>query len=250
MATNASDARGDKAAAENQVLIQLLSGMWATQAVATAARLGVPDRLASGPKTPEEVAAAVGAHPGATKRLLRALTSVGFLSPADGGRYALTAVGERLRSDRPDSFKDMFIAETDEVHWQSWGRMLDAVRTGAPRPQAVFGMPAFDYYGKHPAEGEQFGRAMENVSRFVAHAVLEAYDFGGVRTVMDVGGGNGSMALAILERYPKLHGIVFDLPYIEGPAKERIRRPAPRSGAVSKPAVSSSACRRAPICRS
>jgi len=223
MATENADFRSDKTDSVDQILVQLLTGMWATQAVATAARLGIADRLASGPKTAAEVASEAGADPGAMRRLMRALASVGVLLPSGSGRYELTPVGERLRSDRPDTFKDMFIAETDEVHWQSWGRMLDAVRTGDPRPEAVFGMPAFDYYAKNPAEGEQFGRAMENVSRFVAHAVLEAYDFSGAGTIMDVGGGNGSMALAILERYPKLKGIVFDLPYIGEPAKERMR---------------------------
>jgi hypothetical protein len=223
MATEALDTRGEEMASADQLLIRLLTGMWVTQAVATAARLGIPDVLASGAKTAEEVASKVETHPGSTRRLMRALASVGFLAPSDGGRYQLTAVGERLRGDRPDTFKDMFIAETDEVHWRSWGRMLDAVRSGDPRPQAIFGMPTFDYYARHPADGEQFGRAMENISRFAAHAVLEAYDFGAARNILDVGGGNGSMALAILGRHPQLRGVVYDLPYIEELAKEQIR---------------------------
>jgi SAM-dependent methyltransferase len=221
MAMETTETRNARAGSTDQQLIQLLTGMWVTQSVATAARLGIVDRLAAGPKTAEEVAAEIGAHRGAVSRLLRALASVGFLSAA-GSRYGLTPVAERLRSDRPDTFKDMFIAETDTVHWRSWERMADAVRTGDPRPQAVFGMAAFDYYGKHPDEGEQFGRAMQNVSAFVANAVLEAYDFSGVRTVMDVGGGNGSMALAILGAHRTLRGIVFDLPYIEAQAREAI----------------------------
>ena len=117
----------------------------------------------------------------------------------------------------------MFIAETDELHWRSWEKVLDAVRTGQPRPQAVFDMPGFDYYAKNVKEGEQFGRAMESISGFAAHAVLEAYDFGGIRTLADIGGGNGSMALAVLGKYPEIRGIVYDLPYIESQATEKIR---------------------------
>lgn len=207
----------------DEILIPLFTGMWAMQAVATAARLGLPDLLAAGPRTPEDVAAEAGTHPRATGRLLRALANLGLATLVSGGRYELTAAGERVRTGVPGTFKDAFIAETDEVHWQSWARAADAVRTGDPRPQAVFGMPAFDYYAKHREEGEQFGRAMENISRFAAHAVLEAYDFAGARTILDVGGGNGSMAIAILEKYREARGIVFDLPYIEQHAKERIR---------------------------
>ena len=61
------------------------------------------------------------------------------------------------------------------------------------------------------------------MSRFAAFAVLEAYDFSGVRTLLDIGGGNGSMTLAILERYRAARGIVYDLPYIEAAANDRIR---------------------------
>lgn len=117
----------------------------------------------------------------------------------------------------------MFAAESDTVHWRSWERLDDAVRTGDPQPKAVFDLAAFEYYGAHPEEGARFGRAMENVSHFAANAVLEAYDFSGARTVMDVGGGNGSMAIALLQRTPGVHGAIVDLPYIEGPARERIR---------------------------
>ena len=207
----------------DRIVIQLLGGMWAMQAAASAARLHIPDIIGDGAKTPEEVAAAAGTHPGATKRLLRGLASLGVFTRGDGDRYRLTDVGRFLRSGVPGSLREMFIAESDTVHWRSWERLDDAVKTGDPRPQAVFGAPAFDYYSKHPDEGARFGEAMETVTRFASQAVLEAYDFSGARTVMDVGGGNGSMTIAILERIPNVRGLVVDLPYIEGPAKERIR---------------------------
>jgi SAM-dependent methyltransferase len=206
-----------------QVLIPLFTGMWAMQAVAAASRLGIADQLAAGPKTPEEVAAASSTHPRATKRLMRALASVGVLAAAGGGRYGLTEAGERLRADNPATFRDAFIAETDNLHWQSWAKLHDAVRTGAPQPQPVFGVPAFEYYGKHPDEGAQFGKAMENLSRFAAYAVLEAYEFSDAKTILDIGGGNGSMVLSILQRNPQVRGLVYDLPYMEKPANEGIR---------------------------
>ena len=207
----------------DRIVIQLLGGMWAMQSAASAARLRIPDIIGDVSKTPDEVAKAAGTHPGATRRLLRGLASLGVLTREDGERYRLTDVGRYLRSGVPGSLREMFIAESDTVHWRSWERLDDAVKTGDPRPQAVFGLPAFDYYAKHPDEGERFGEAMESVTRFASQAVLEAYDFSGARTVMDVGGGNGSMAIAVLERAPQVRGVVVDLPYIEGPARERIR---------------------------
>ncbi len=212
----------DEARAVDQALIQLLTGMWAMQAVATAARLGIPDALAAGPRTAGEVAAQISSRPDAVARLLRALASLGIFAAGDGGRFTLTEIGERLRSGVPGTFRDAFIAESDPVHWQSWEHLTEAVRTGLPRPAEVFGMPAFDWYGRNPVHGEQFGRAMENISRFAAAAVLEAYDFSDAKTIMDVGGGNGSLALAILSKHPGLKGKVVDLPYMESAANAGI----------------------------
>jgi ubiquinone/menaquinone biosynthesis C-methylase UbiE len=211
------------AASTDETLIGLLMGAWATQAVATAARLGIPELLAAAPRSAGEAAAELELDPGATYRLLRALASLGVLDRRADGRFANTAVGERLRGDAPGTFKDAFIAETDSVHWRSWEKAADAVRSGRPQPQEVFGLAAFDYYSQNLSEGEQFGKAMRNVSRFAAAAVLEAYDFSGVRTVMDVGGGNGSLALAVLEKHPAMKGTIFDLAYIESKAKQGIQ---------------------------
>jgi len=223
MSTSVETGAQNAAAASTDPLIQLLTGAWAMQAVATAARLEIPDVLAGAARTAEDVAAKTGADPGAMYRLLRALASLGVLERSKDGRFATTPIGDRLRIGAPGGLRDMFIGETDHVHWQSWERVADAVKTGLPRPKAVFGVPAFEYYGQHVDEGEQFGRAMQNVSNFAAAAVLEAYDFSGVRTIMDVGGGNGSMALAILGKYPDMKGKVVDLPYIEPQAKQTIQ---------------------------
>ena len=184
MSTSVETGAENAAAASTDPLIQLLTGAWAMQAVATAARLEIPDVLAGGARTAEDVAAKTGADPGAMYRLLRALASLGVLERSKDGRFATTPIGDRLRIGAPGGLRDMFIGETDHVHWQSWERVADAVKTGLPRPKAVFGVPAFEYYGQHVEEGEQFGRAMQNVSNFAAAAVLEAYDFSGVRTIM------------------------------------------------------------------
>jgi SAM-dependent methyltransferase len=220
-ATTAPPAAGTPPA--DRIAIQLLTGMWAMQAAASAARLRIPDIIGDGARTPEEVAREAGTHPGATKRLLRGLASLGVFRRDDDGRYRVTEVGRFLRSGVPGSIREMFIAESDTLHWRSWERLDDAVRTGDPRPKPVFGLPGFDYYAAHPEEGARFGEAMESISRFAADAVLGAYDFSSARTLMDVGGGNGSMAIAVLQRTPGVRGLVVDLPYIEGPARERIR---------------------------
>jgi SAM-dependent methyltransferase len=206
----------------DRAAIQLLTGMWAMQACASAARLGIPELIVERALSADELARSARTHPAATRRLLRALASIGVCTE-EGDRYRLTEVGRFLLSGAPGGLGGMFVAESDSLHWRSWERLDDAVRTGDPQPKPVFGLAAFEYYGAHPEEGARFGKAMEDVSHFAATAVLDAYDFSGARTVMDVGGGNGSMVIAVLQRTPGVRGVVVDLPYIETQAKERIR---------------------------
>ncbi|HUP40658.1 MAG TPA: methyltransferase [Vicinamibacterales bacterium] len=207
------------AEASGPALIQMLTGAWTTQLVAAVARLGIPDQLATaGPQSSEQLARAVGANAGALYRVMRTLASIGVFADAGRGTYTLTPIGERLRSDHPESMRDFFLAETDDVHRRSWSALVDAIRSGRPQPEAVFGMTVFDYYGKHGEEGQQFGRAMENVSAMSAHGVLANYSFSSARLIVDVGGGNGSFLRAILQQHRQPIGIIVDLPYIENQA--------------------------------
>ncbi len=211
--------------ASAQTLVQMLAGAWTTQLVAAVVRLGIPDQLAiAQPQSSEQLAGAVGASAGALYRVMRALSSLGVFAAVGSGQYALTPIGDWLRSDHPESMTEFFLAETDDVHRRSWGALVDAIRSGLPQPAAVFGMSVFDYYGTHVDEGEQFGRAMGNVSAMSVHGVLANYDFSTARLIVDVGGGNGSFLRAVLQQHPRSTGIVVDLPYIESQADASIEQ--------------------------
>jgi hypothetical protein len=209
----------NKADTSEQALLQMLAGAWVTQIVSAAAALGIPDALEKhAARSSQQLAVGAGANPDAVHRLMRALASLGVVSEPAPGHYALTPIGDRLRSSHPDSMRHFFLAETDCVHRRSWEALADAVRTGRPQPLPVFGKSVFDYYQDNPKEGEQFGCAMQNVSSISAHGVLATYDFTQARAIVDVGGGNGSFVRAILARYPDSCGVIFDLPYIESQA--------------------------------
>ncbi len=211
--------------ASGQALVQMLTGAWTTQLVAAVARLGIPDKLAiAQPQSSDQLARAVGANAGALYRVMRALSSIGVFADVGSGQYTLTPIGERLRSDHLESMRDFFLAETDDVHRRSWSALVDAIRSGLPQPAAVFGTTVFDYYGKHDEEGQQFGRAMENVSAMSAHGVLGNYDFSSAHLIVDVGGGNGSFLRAVLQQHRQPTGIVVDLPYMESQAVASIKQ--------------------------
>src|SRR2546423_5754997 len=81
----------------------LISGALRTQAVYTVAKLGIPDQLALGPCTAEELAQRVGAHAATLRRVLRFLVVCGVFAENDDGHFALTAMGEPLQSGHPRS---------------------------------------------------------------------------------------------------------------------------------------------------
>ena len=211
--------------ATDQALVQMLTGAWTTQLVAAVARLGIPDQLAiAQPQSSEQLARTVGADAGALHRVMRALTSLGVFADEGSGQYALTRISERLRSGQSGSMRDFFLAETDDVHRRSWDALVNAIRTGLPQPLAVVGASVFDYYSKHVEEGEQFGRAMQNVSAISANGVLANYDFSSARLIIDVAGGNGSFLRAILQQQQQATGVVVDLPYMESQALTSIEQ--------------------------
>ena len=178
----------EQAPSPQQVLMQIPQGMWVAQCVATAARLGIADALAeSQPQRSDTLARAVGADASTLARVLRALASLRVLAEPLPQQYALTPISELLRRDVPGSMRDWLIAETDPPHWQAWGQLHEAVRSGRTVVPELFGMHIYDYYAAHPADLAYFSRAMGNVSALVAGGTVQHYDFSRARHIVDVG---------------------------------------------------------------
>jgi DNA-binding transcriptional ArsR family regulator len=115
-----------------QRMARLIGGYQLSAAIGAVARLGVADALASGPAEPQDLAARVGADARSLERILRALEDAGLFTKLDDGRIALTALGELLHSDVPESARRAAIASTEEWRWRAYGHLTHSVRTGEP----------------------------------------------------------------------------------------------------------------------
>lgn len=204
-----------------QVLGQMMGGYWMTQAIHVSAELGIADLLAGGPRTAEELAKFTDTDSIALYRLLRALASAGIFSEDDLGRFSLTPLAEPLRSDLPGSQRPFAVMMGSEFY-QIWGTLLKAVRKGSHVLNETFGMPFFEYMTRNPERHDIYDAAMTGVHGAETEPMLDAYDFSAFRTVVDIGGGNGSMLSAILRRYPSVKGILFDLPPVADRARTAI----------------------------
>jgi ubiquinone/menaquinone biosynthesis C-methylase UbiE len=204
-----------------QRMAQLITGYWMTQMVYVAAKLELADKLKAGPQTAEQLAQATGTHAKSLYRLLRALAGVGVFAEDAQHRFGLTPLGETLRKDVPGSQWAM-AAMTGEEHYQAWGELLYSIRTGEKAFEKLYQTPCFDYLSQHEEKAKVFDLAMVSIHGRETGAMLEAYDFSGITTLADVGGGNGSLITAVLQKYPKLKGMLYDLPGVIARAKSNL----------------------------
>ena len=187
------------------VLWNLLRGAVATRTLGIVAELGVADALADGPRAAADVARETGADADLLYRCLRALASDGIFAEEDHGVFRNTEASELLRSD--SGWKDF--AELFGGVWHRTVGDLDA--TGGPTFPRLYGTDFWSWLAEHPDERAAFDKSMEQGKERRIER-LAAVEWRGDETVVDVGGGNGSLLLDLLERRPGLRGIVFDLP--------------------------------------
>ena len=203
-------------------MFQLISGFWISRAIYVIAKLGIADHLADGPKTAEEIAAATGTHAGALYRIFRALSSVGVLTEDAGRRFGLTPVGETLRTDAPGSLRAFATSELGEEHYPAWGDLLYSVKTGEIAFDKHFGMSVWEFFAKNPENARTFEDSMTGVSLATNDAILASYDASGIRKLVDVAGGHGSLIAALLKANPEMKGVLFDQPDVVEGARKRM----------------------------
>jgi SAM-dependent methyltransferase len=154
---------------------------------------------------------------------MRSLTGLGIVTERDGQRFALTPLGEALRTDAPGAARATLLAFSNPSFSRGWEKFVYSLETGKSGFTENSGMPLFEYLARHPDEAALFSQAMIGLSSAEAPAVAEAYDFSGFDTIVDVGGATGHFLAAILSRHAGPRGILFDRPHVVGDAPARLK---------------------------
>lgn len=223
-----SSSKSEPAAKSNQPqpvqqILQLATGYMAPACLYVAAKLRIADRLADGPKPVAELAGrARGTHEESLYRVLRALASVGVFTETAPRTFANTPASELLRERVPGSMRDTVLFMADPTHFRVFAELEHSVKTGQTALKHVTGLDTFEFLKQNPADDAAFNAAMSCLSAQHAHAVLEAYDFSGLGTIADIGGGHGALMTAILRKHYGLRGIVFDAPHVAAGAAPHI----------------------------
>jgi hypothetical protein len=203
--------------------MQMGTGYWVSMPLHLAAKLGIADLIAGGTKSVDDLAQKTGTHAQSLYRLMRALASVGVFAEQGERNFVLTPLAELLRSDAPKSMRSVLIMMGEE-HFRTWADLEYSIRTGKPAFDKVFGKPVFEHIAGDPRSAKIFDEAMVGIHGHETKAMLDAYDFSGITTLADVGGGNGSLLTATLQRYPKLRGLLFDRPHVVERAKPLLQQ--------------------------
>jgi O-methyltransferase domain len=208
----------------NFMLQQLIGGSLATNLVYIAAELGIADRLDDGPKKAEDLATATGAKAGPLKRIMRGLAVLGVVAQTPEGAFSLTSLGQALRSDVPGSMRTTARLQGHPVTQRAFGALIDTVRTGQPGFDLALGSDFFVYLENHDDFNALFNDFMGGVTDAAVAAIIPAYNFAGIRTVVDVGGGNGALVRAALRANSGLEGTITDMHILRRQAEEAIAR--------------------------
>ncbi|MGP0064640.1 MAG: methyltransferase [Isosphaeraceae bacterium] len=192
---------------------------WCVHVVAT---LRVADHIAAGKDQIDDLAKAADADPDSLHRVLRHLIGKGLFAEPEAGRFALNdAAGALLDSSMLPGL------DLDGIGGRmayAWGSLLGAVRTGAPAYHTVFGRPFWEDLAAHPDVAASFDALMGPAGHGIPDPeVLVGGGWESVSTVVDVGGGTGSLLSEILRAHPNLRGTLVDLPSTVARSEEIFR---------------------------
>jgi hypothetical protein len=194
-----------------QTLLEITGAYALPRCLHVIADLGVADVLDETPRTPAELAAAVGAHPDALGRILSLLSAYDVFMVREGA-FAHTAASRLLRTDHPRSLRALVRLFGLPPLWASQGNLLHSVRTGRPAGEEVESGGFWGYLTEHPEARAVFNAAMAAKAYGHVAGVLATYDFSEFRTIGDIGGGRGHLLQAVLDAVPAARGVLFDLP--------------------------------------
>ena len=196
------------------IMLDLLCGMMKTQAIHHVTRLGVASLVQDGTKHIAELASATGTQPEALYRLLATLASMGIFEEVKSGYFAQTPLSHVLLPGVPGSMYDVALLHGEQWQWHSWEAFAYSLQTGQTAFEQEYHTSLWEYFGQHPEVGKRFSKAMTGFSTQVNTPLARAYDFSRFHTLVDIGGGHGSLWTTILEATPALRGILFDLPVV------------------------------------
>ncbi|RPI82706.1 MAG: homocysteine methyltransferase [Planctomycetaceae bacterium] len=208
-------------------VLELLEGFRRSKVLFAAVALGVFDALEHGPATLGDLASRLGCAADSLERLLDACVQSQLLARDEAGYRNLPVAATYLCQSSPRRVTG-YIRYSNDVLWQLWGKLEDAVREGTHRWTQVYGWdgPIFSHFFKTEDSKREFLMGMHGYGLISSPQVVAAFDLSRYHRLVDLGGATGHLAVAACERYPQLAAVVYDLPEATAFAREMVSKSA------------------------
>jgi ubiquinone/menaquinone biosynthesis C-methylase UbiE len=204
-------------------LRELVTGFFAIHLLREAVRMDLPELMSVRPYTVQELAAATRTHAPALERLMDGLVGRGVFAKDEHQRFVANEVSNLLLRKTAGSNRPMVLDFGGEHYQHAWTQLGHTLATGKPAFDRAHGVDFWTYMDQHPDMAANFNEFMIQWSESRHEALLDAYDFAGIRTLVDVGGGAGGYIARILQDHPQMRGVLFDRPQVETHALKHLR---------------------------
>jgi C-methyltransferase len=204
---------------------QMAAAHWSAAIIQAAVQLQIVDAVDTArPTSLDTIAQRTGCPPARVLRLMRALVAMGFFAHIGGKRYVHTDLSRSLLADTPFSVRNLVLLGASAWNWVAWSGLSDSVRDGEPAFTHHYGKSLYEYFAQdNPEAGAVFNRSMSESGKWTTPAIVEALDVNGITEVADIGGGQGGLLAAVLDRHPQLRGTLVDNTSVIEQADPRLR---------------------------
>jgi len=192
-----------------QAVMSLMNHIYFNAIVGALVRHEVSDHLDDGPLSARELARLSGMDELSLTRALRALTASGTFQEVSPGVFANNSVSNLFRN-RPGGLRNVALYYSSDHYVKSAAGLGHSVVTGQSATNHLFRESFWEHMRRHPEENETFNRALAELRGEEHQQIADAYDWSGVKTIVDVGGGVGSLLVAALEKRPALRGLLVE----------------------------------------
>jgi O-methyltransferase len=192
-------------------LLPMIFGALQGKALALMTELNIADHLFKGAMTIEELATATSTDMVAMDRLVCLLAHLGLVSESAEARFSCTDLGALLQKRDSASFRNYALLTNSDVVLELIGHMRSALVTGKSAFTEIYDEDFYTALQKRPADAAVFDAAMQEISEKDIPEILETYDFSVFELVVDIGGGQGYLLAALLDKYKQLRGTLVEL---------------------------------------
>lgn len=201
-------------------LSKALKGFAVNQIVASAVRLEIPSLVQESDKSKHELVDATGIPWERLAPVMAVLVDLGIVERADTTGFTKTSATRFLTRETGSLYGQALLSA--DMYYKVWANLDHSLRTGDSGFIDLFGVSMWNYLAEHEAESQHFSRTMSASSQEVAEDVIESYPFPTEGKVVDIGAGDGSFLVSLLERRPSQTGVGLELPTQAGRLQDTV----------------------------